>query len=221
MCLRNKMIVGVTGGIGSGKSYVCQKLRDRGYEVFDCDLQAKLLMVTDSQVVAQITECVGKEAYINNEFPETFSFDASQPFVSHRPPERMLNKKAVAAFLFANPENAALINNIVHPRLAQVFLDWTRQTSGALIFMESAILFESGFNRLVDRTVCVFADDKLRIQRAMRRDNATYDQVRRRVVMQADQQAICARADYVIYNNDADDLNKQLDALIQTLLKEI
>ena len=217
------MKVGLTGGIGSGKSFVARLLRDKGFLVFDCDEQAKRLMVQDDIVVRLITDAVGDDAYIYDEDGGLQDSGELSAFAGKSLPRsgRILNKKAVAAFLFKSPDNAAVINGIVHPRLASVFKDWADRSQAELVFMESAILFESGFNALVDRTVCVVADERLRIQRAADRDNARYDDVVRRVRLQDSQDKIMMRSDFVLYNNVNDNLQEQVDKLIHDLKAEI
>lgn len=217
------MKVGLTGGIGSGKSFVARLLRDKGFEVFDCDEQAKRLMVQDETVVRLVTDAVGDDAYIYNvESGQLFHGDFSGGHDEMlTPTERILNKKAVAAFLFRSPDNAAIINGIVHPRLASVFKCWAENHSDDLVFMESAILFESGFNSLVDHTVCVVADEQLRIQRTIDRDAAQYEDVVRRIRLQDSQEKIMSRSDFVLYNNESDNLSEQVDHLIISLKAEI
>lgn len=217
------MKVGLTGGIGSGKSFVARLLHDKGFLVFDCDEQAKRLMVQDDTVVRLITDAVGDDAYFYNVDDGLLNSGGSSAFDDEALPhsERVLNKKAVAAFLFRSPDNAAVINGIVHPRLATVFTEWADRSQAELVFMESAILFESGFNALVDRTVCVVADERLRIQRAADRNNARYDDVVRRVRLQDSQDKIMMRSDFVLYNNANDNLQEQIDKLIHDLKAEI
>ena len=210
------MKIGLTGGIGSGKSFVAGLLRKKGFDVFDCDKQAKMLMVNDPEVVQLISNNVGEDAYFIMEQSEPQGVSTS----FHDPPlptKKILNKKVVAQFLFKSPENASVINNIVHPRLALIFKEWARQRSRQIVFMESAILFESGFNDLVDYTVCVVADEQVRIQRTMDRDNSTYNDVVKRIHLQNCQDSIMNRCDYILYNNPKDNLSDQLDNLIHYL----
>ena len=133
------MRIGITGGIGSGKSYVCQRLIARGYEVYDCDNAAKRLMRTSPEIRQQLTALIGPDTYLKE----------SGEFV--------LNKAAVAKFLLGSESNAQAVDAIVHPA---VFRDF--EASG-MKWMESAILFESGACRLVDKTIVVTAPEEVRI----------------------------------------------------------
>ena len=113
--------IGITGGIGSGKSYVCHLLQQRGIPVYHCDDEAKRLMQDSPVIRRQLTQLIGEQAYINN----------------------MLNKPAIAAFLFANAGHAARINAIVHPVVRQDFLRWAERQQTDIVAQESAILFEA------------------------------------------------------------------------------
>ena len=140
------MKTGITGGIGSGKSYVCKLLAERGITVYDCDSAAKRLMRTSQELRQRLTDLIGPETYLH----------------THHTTEQgewQLNKAAVAQFLLASEANAHAVDAIVHPA---VFHDF--EESG-LQWMESAILFESGINRLVDRVIVVTAPEEVRIDR--------------------------------------------------------
>lgn len=215
------MKVGLTGGIGSGKSFVARLLCEKGFSVFDCDGQAKQMMVEDDEVVRLISDVVGDDAYLYDDGGGSLNCGLqSESKDGPSSPRRLLNKKAVAAFLFKSQENASVINDIVHPRLANVFKKWADSYAGQLVFMESAILFESGFNNLVDRTVCVVADEHIRIQRAMDRDAASYKYIVRRIRLQDNQEKNILRADYILYNNEGDNISDQIDKLILALMSE-
>ena len=136
------MKIGITGGIGSGKSYVCKRLAARGIEVYDCDSAAKRLIRTSASIRKQLTDLIGEDAYIGES----------------------LNKAAVARFLLASEDNAQAIDRIVHPAVFQDF-----EESG-MQWMESAIMYESGIYRLVDCVIVVTAPREVRIQRVMKRD---------------------------------------------------
>ena len=145
------MKIGITGGIGSGKSYVCKRLEARGYEVYDCDSAAKRLIRTSPEIKEKLTALIGPDTYSKVEG------------------EYRLNKAAVAKFLLASEENAKAIDRIVHPA---VFKDF--EESG-LQWMESAILYESGISRLVDKVIVVTAPEEVRIRRVMQRDGISQE----------------------------------------------
>lgn len=181
------MKIGLTGGIGSGKSYVCRYLRQHGIEVFDCDTAAKQLMRTSPTLRQQLTELIGPETYTD---------------------EGLLNKAVVAQFLLASPANTKAIDAIVHPAVFDAFIE------SGLAWMESAILYESGISRLVDRVVVVTAPDEIRIQRVIQRDGITRERVKQWMDRQWPQDEVRRRADYEIVNDGQADIDSQIAALL-------
>jgi len=190
------MTIGITGGIGSGKSYVSDILRRKfGIPVYDCDKEAKRLTATDGEIRKKLISLVG---------PEVFE-------------RQTLNRKHLADYLFANAENASRINAIVHPAVQKDFLRWRKQQASKIVALESAILFESGFNKHVDKVLFVDAPEEVRIQRAIRRDTATEEQIRARMKMQQPEQHRI-QADFIIDNSTTDD-TKLLEQLEENLLQ--
>ena len=177
------MKVGITGGIGSGKSYVCKHLQRHGIAVYDCDAAAKRLIRTSSTLQQQIIELVGS-----------------------------LDKAAMSRFLLASEANQQAMNAIIHPA---VFRDF--EASG-MQWMESAILFESGANRLVDKTVVVTAPEDVRIQRVMQRDGITREKALQWIARQWPQDEVKARADFEIVNDGVADIDHQIEDLLGTLV---
>ena len=173
------MKTGITGGIGSGKSYVCKLLAQRGIEVYDCDAAAKRLIRTSPHLRQQLKALIGS-----------------------------LDKAAISRFLLANEENQQAVNAIVHPA---VFHDF--EESG-MLWMESAILFESGADKLVDRVIVVTAPEEVRIQRVMQRDGITREKALQWIARQWPQKQVIARADFEIVNDGHADLNSQIEKLL-------
>lgn len=188
------MIVGITGGIGAGKSYVSNMLRCMGYPVYDCDNAAKHIMTGDAEVCRSLIEVVGADAYTSC---------------------GTVNKQAIAAFLFADEANAKKISAIVHPAVREDFLRWTEDKD--LCFMESAILFESGFDTLVDKCVLVTAPIEMRIQRTMQRDGHSEQDVLRRINAQLGEDTLRLKSDFIIDNDGTKDLSVQIEDLLRTL----
>lgn len=140
------MIIGITGGIGSGKSYLAQELAKRGFAVYDCDREAKRIIAEDKEVQAAIIKLLGEEAFIDGKY----------------------NTAYVAQRVFTEPQLLKKLNKIVHPA---VKADISRQSSDvSLLVVESAILFESGFDGLCDKIVVVTAPEETRIARTIARD---------------------------------------------------
>lgn len=184
------MKTALTGGIGSGKSYVCRLLEQRGIEVYDCDAAAKRLMRTSPRLKEQLCALIGPDAY-----------DAS----GH------LNKAVVARFLLQSETNAHAIDAIVHPAVAADF-----EQSGCQ-WMECAILYESGFDRLVDRVVVVTAPEALRIERIMQRDGISREQALQWLSRQWPQERVRQLADFEIVNDGLTDIDKQLNIILEQL----
>lgn len=189
-----KMKIGITGGIGSGKSYVCNILKQRGIPVYNCDDEAKRLM-TESPVIRQkLCELLGTHTYINN----------------------VLNKPVIASFLFASKENGKKINDIVHPVVKNDFTNWAQQHSSyPIVVQECAILFESGFDSTVDKTIEVYAPKDIRMMRSIMRDNARQEQIESRMAQQMPEEEKKLRADFCIINDGVQDVTEQIDAILR------
>lgn len=177
------MKTGIAGGIGSGKSYVCKRLNRMGFEVYDCDRAAKRLIRTSPDIRRALTALIG---------PDTYTADGQ------------LNKKAVAEFLLASEANAQTIDAIVHPA---VFRDF--EESG-LEWMESALMYESGIYRLVDRVIVVTAPEEVRIRRVMERDHISREKVLEWMSRQLPQDEVRRRADFEIINDGLTDIDQQI-----------
>ena len=191
--------IAITGGIGSGKSYISNILQEYGIPIYNTDDEAKRLMVSDEGIRHDLIALLGEEVYV----------------------EGTLNKSLLASYLFADAENAARINSIVHPRVKLDFCRWLEQhTDKEIVGMECAILFEAGFDDAVDSVVMVYAPEALRVERAMKRDHATEAQIRSRIAAQLDDEEKRKRADYVIYTDGSIPLDSQLSTLIAQLKLE-
>ena len=197
------MKIGITGGIGSGKSYVCQRLIARGYEVYDCDNAAKRLMRTSPEIRQQLTALIGPETYIEEGGKKK----------GER--EYHLNKKKVAEFLLVSEDNAKAIDAIVHPA---VFRDF--EASG-MKWMESAILYESGAYRLVDKTIVVTAPEEVRILRVMQRDGISREKVLEWMARQLPQEEVRRKADFEIVNDGEADIEQQLNKILRNMKETI
>lgn len=188
--------LGVTGGIGSGKSYVLRLLAERGIPVYDSDSEAKRLMLVDAGIREGLTGLLGNDVYL---------------------PGGELNKPLISAYLFASVQNAERINAIVHPRVKAGFNRWASEQKAPIVALESAILFESGFEDVVDFVVTVCAPIEVRMHRVQERDGATEAQVRKRMAAQMDDEEKCKRSDFVILNDGNKPLDIQIDDLLQIL----
>lgn len=184
------MRIAITGGIGSGKSYVCRMLEQRGIVIYDCDAAAKRLMRTSDSLQRQLKELVGEDVY---------SADG------------VLQKPVLAGFLLTSEANKQALNNVVHPAVAADY------DASGMEWLESAILFESGFDRRVhfDHIVCVTASRDVRIQRIMQRDSISAERAAEWIDAQMSQEEVEQRSDFVITNDGAGDLQQQIDRMFQ------
>ncbi len=185
--------IAITGGIGSGKSFVCTKLKDHGISVYDCDSAAKRLWATDTDLRQQLKEIVGDDVYINN----------------------VLQKRVLAQYLLKSDDNKLTIDNLIHPAIARDFL---RSGHG---WLESAILFDSGFYKRVnfDFKVCVSAPLETRVERVMRRDGISQAKAMEWIGRQWSQDKVESLCDFVIVNDGKQDLDSQIKQLIDAETK--
>ncbi len=198
MNLSSNMIrIGITGGIGAGKSFVCDRLSTMGFPIFDCDKEGKNLMNSNPIVRFRLTELLGQECYTND----------------------TLNKAFVAQQIFSNPELKKEVEAIVHPAVAGQFAQWAESQDTPFVFIESAILFESGFDQYMDKVIVVDADKEVRTHRILKRDACSKEQAEERINAQMSDTERRKKADYILQNNPASDINSQLFELMKVLYK--
>lgn len=190
--------LGITGGIGSGKSYVAQMLQARwDVPVYDCDSEAKRLTAESDDIRTALTQLVG----------------------DHLWQQGQMQKPVLAAYLFASPEHAAQVNAIIHPAVRRDFLRWTDAHSRSpVVAIESAILCESGFHTLVDSILLVDAPLEVRLQRAMLRDGASRRQVMARMARQDSAQAR-QLARFTVTNDGGND--QLLQACLESIVTQL
>lgn len=191
--------VGITGGIGCGKSYVARLIERRGFPVYDCDSRAKMLMDSDPLLASQLEQLTGLTLYA----------------------EGHMDRALLASFLFDGPENAARINALVHPRVRDDFRTWCSEQDSPICFIESAILYESGFDSETDAIVTVDAPLQLRLERAVKRDSSTEQKIRSRMDAQMAQEEKVSRADFIIVNDNERDLQSQIDSMLSRMVRII
>lgn len=183
--------VGVCGGIGGGKSTVCAMLAERGAAVYDSDTRAKALMRESREIREAIVAEFGARSY-----------DGTEP-----------NRAFLADAVFGHADRLARLDAIVHPAVGRDFEAWAAQQSGDYVVLESAILFESGFDRYVDVSVAVLAPRAVRVARAMERDGAVRERVEARMAAQMSDDELARRADVAIVNIDRSDLERDVAEL--------
>lgn len=194
--------LGITGGIGSGKSVVSQLFRVMDIPVYDSDKESKRLTITDEGIRTQLTELVGKEVYAD---------DGS------------LNKSVLASWLFSCEDHTLKVNSIIHPVVKDDFLSWVRKqenTGHKVCGIESAILIEAGFLDVVEKVVMVTAPIETRLERTMQRDYASRKSVLNRMARQMNEEEKKEKADYVINNEVNTPLIPQVCHVIASLLQK-
>lgn len=189
--MNNLPRIAITGGIGSGKSYVCKLLADRGVKVYDCDAAAKRIMATDTALQANLNAVVGEEVFIDG----------------------ILQKPILAKFLLASEANKQAINDVVHPAVAADFIASNYQ------WLESAILFDAKFNERInfDYIVCVIAPEDVRIERIAQRDGISHEQALQWIKRQMPQDEMEKKADFIIINDGTSNLSAAIKSLLEAV----
>lgn len=183
--------IAITGGIGSGKSFVCDILRRKGFSVYDCDAAAKRLMATNLELQQRLSQLVGDGVYRNG----------------------VLQKSVLAQFILESEANKQAVNDIVHPAVATDYM------SSGCQWLESAILFDAGFDRRVpfDIIVGVIAPDEVRTERIMTRDGISRQQAMQWIGCQIPQETVANRCDYIISNSNGDDVEAQIEDICKKI----
>lgn len=179
----------ITGGIGAGKSFVCNIIREQGIEIYDCDKGARRLINSSKVIHDRLVSLIGEETYKDGRY----------------------NTSVVTKFLLASDYNKKAINSIVHPAVIDDFY------ASGMKWMECAIIYEADLDQYVDKVVAVIAPREVRIERIMKRDGITYDKASQWVDGQESQDLVAQRADYVIINDGKKDLHEQINTIINKL----
>lgn len=192
------MIVGLTGGIGSGKSTVAKMFKDLGVPVYDSDSEAKQLMVTSPKIKDAIIDLLGKGAYRKN----------------------VLDRSFVAEKVFKNPELLQKLNAIVHPAVKEHFLEWAKGQSSPYVIQETALIFENGSQDQYDRTILVTAPLEMRLERVMKRDGVGPEAVLERMENQMDDSEKMGMAHFSIENLDLETTAERVKELHTKFMAE-
>lgn len=190
--------LGITGGIGSGKSTVCDLLKGYGIAIYDSDGRAKELMNTDENIRQQLIATFGEECY-NAEG---------------------LNRAYLAGKVFGNEEALQQLNAIVHPAVRVDFRQWAEMQNSAYVVLESAILFDAGFESEVDATLAVLAPMQERVARTMQRDGADRESVMRRIEHQMSDEELHRRATRTVVNIRREYLESDVEQLHKMFVYE-
>ena len=181
--------IGITGGIGSGKSAVSNWLRNNGFPVYDSDVEARRLMCTSDDIITPLKERFGDEIYIKG----------------------VLNRQLMAQKVFSDDEARQFVNSVVHPIVISDFMSWSYSQESEIVFVESAILYDCQLKDIVDEVLYVDALERIRIDRTMRRDGAPREAVEARISAQHDYHDL---ARWVVDNDGTlDELSRKMETI--------
>ena len=192
----NMKKIGITGGIGVGKTYVSDILRKLDYPVYNSDEVSKKIMNTNIELIQLIKNEFGEDIYNS---------------------DNKLNSSRLSSLVFSDKLILTKINSIVHPFIFDDFKLWCLKQSSSIVFKEAAILFESGANNDLDAVICISADDNLRIERIKKRDGRTEEDIRLIISSQIDQVRKEEMSDYKIINDGKTSLLMQINEIIEDL----
>jgi dephospho-CoA kinase len=187
--------IGITGGIGSGKSVVADILRLHNIPVYIADEESKKLVDTSSEIKDKLSRIVNENIYTSSG----------------------LNRKLFASLIFNNPTLLAQVNNIIHPIVQESFEKWIKNQNTRICAIESAILFESGFHKIIDKKITVYSPLEVRLERVCKRDNVSAEIVMQRIKNQLPDEEKTRMSDFIIYNDNTKALIPQIDKLIATI----
>lgn len=189
-------IIGLTGGIGAGKTTVAKFIEEMGYPVYNSDIAAKRIVDENKDLQLKIIDLLGNEAYQKG----------------------IYQTKYVADKIFGNDELLLQLNSIIHPAVKLDFENWVKNQKTEFVFKETALLFELKLNEQCDKTILVTAEDNIRIKRVMDRDNKTYREVECIIHKQLPEKNKRKLADYIIENNtNQEDLKVETQKMIEAL----
>jgi dephospho-CoA kinase len=192
------IIIGLTGGIGSGKTTVAKLFIELGVPVYFTDVEAKILMNNSEAIRNELVDQFGKDTFRNGE----------------------LNREYLAKIIFNNKEQLSIINGIVHPKVKNHFKIWVKNQDAPFVIQESALIFENNKQNDFDKIITITAPLRIRIQRVMNRDNVTEEQVLDRIKNQIDDEFKVKNSSFIIHNIDLVNTKSQVKTIFDQLLLE-
>ena len=188
--------IGITGGIGSGKTYVASVFQSLGIPIFNADIQAKKLMTSSRRLIKLVKEEFGNDIYKDSD----------------------LNKEKLASIVFSNSDKLQKLNSLVHPIVKEEFNNWCKKQTSPYIIKEAAILFESNSHLGLDVVICVSAPLELRIERLLNRDDYSEKEIKKRIENQISQEEKEKLSDYIIVNDEKELLLPKIIKIHKELL---
>ncbi len=192
------LIIGLTGGIGSGKTTAAEVFKKLGIPVYNSDEEAKKLMNTDTTIINKLKMIFGYDIYDTN---------------------NLLNKKKLSALIFNNKDKLNTVNSIVHPVVKKHFSKWVNKQNAPYLIKETAILFESGIDKDVDKIITVTAPIQLRINRVKQRDSISEEEVIKRINNQFDDEYKIKKSDFIIKNDNKELIIRQILSIHKKILQ--
>lgn len=187
--------IGITGGIGSGKSVICKLIETLGFPVYYSDNRAKELINNSPTIINFLKEKYGKDIYIN----------------------KKINKKKFASIIFNSKEELKIVNSIIHPEVAKDFTNWATEQKSKIVFQESALIFESRIENRFDYIIGVIAKHKTRVVRVINRETCTIEDVEERIKNQLSQDIIIEKSDFIIKNENNHPILPQLLNILENI----
>jgi dephospho-CoA kinase len=189
------MLLGLTGGIGTGKSIVAKIFENLGCVVFNSDDVAKQLYF-DKAIKTKVQELLGEASYLT---------------------DNTIDRKYISTMIFSNNDLREALNKIIHPAVSEKYKEFIDKHKNKTIVKETALLFEANLNKQVDKVILVTCDEELRIKRVMKRDGLSYLEVQKKMKAQMPEQEKEKRADFIIHNNDEEFLITQVLAILKKI----
>jgi dephospho-CoA kinase len=189
------MLLGLTGGIGTGKSIVAKIFENLGCVVFNSDDVAKQLYF-DKAIKTKVQELLGEASYLT---------------------DNTIDRKYISTMIFSNNDLREALNKIIHPAVSEKYKEFIDKHKNKTIVKETALLFEANLNKQVDKVILVTCDEELRIKRVMKRDGLSYLEVQKKMKAQMPEQEKGKRADFIIHNNDEEFLITQVLAILKRI----
>ena len=188
--------IGITGGIGSGKTYVASVFQSLGIPIFNADIQAKKIMTSSEKLIKLAKEEFGNDIYKDSD----------------------LNKEKLASIVFSNSDKLQKLNSLVHPIVKEEFNNWCKKQTSPYVIKEAAILFESNSHIGLDAVICVSAPLELRIERLLNRDDYSEKEIKKRIENQISQEEKEKLSDYIIVNDEKELLLPKIIKIHKELL---
>lgn len=190
--------IGITGIIGSGKSKIAKIFETIDIPVYYADAEAKILINNSEDIKNALKNRYGSNIYINN----------------------VLNKSKLSEIIFNFPEERFFVNNIVHPVVISDFISWSKKTKSSFTVIESALIYESGLDKYLDKIINVKSPEKLRLERIMKRDNIPLQEAKKKINSQQNDERFDNISDYIIINDEKNSLILQILPILKDLFEE-